>query len=128
MEISNLNVNNSKVVIAPVTDEISGKSGKLVYLHSNHSEVRSQQRGLNNDQISFALKYGNEVFKQGLVFFVVRDKDIPDDLNPQNRKKYKNIVLVTSSDGSIITCYKSKKAHKAIKLKKKWLGVNKMAA
>lgn len=126
METANLN--NSKVVITFVTDESSGKSGKLVYLHSNHSDVRSQQRGLNDNQISFALQYGKEIFKQGLIFFVVRDKDIPEHIKPQSRKQYKNIVLITSSDGSIITCYKSKKAHKSIKLKKKRLGRRKIAA
>lgn len=128
MEIVGLNLNNSKVVITSVQDEKSGKSEDLIYSHSKHSELRSQQRGLSDDHISFALKYGNETFKQGLVFFVVREKDIPDTLDPKNRKRYKNIVLVTSSDGGIITCYKSKKAHKAIKLKRKRLGVNKTAA
>lgn len=126
--MNNLKLNNSRVLITQVKDENTGKSGKMVYMHSKHSEIRSQQRGLNNDQISFALKYGSETFKQGLIFFVVRDKDIPDDLKPQKRKKYKNIVLVTSSDGGILTCYKSKNGNKAIKMKRKRLGVYKTVA
>lgn len=123
-----LNLNNSLEVIASIKDEETGKHGKVIYLHTEHSSKRSHQRGLSDEQLSFAIQYGEETFKQGLIYYTVRDKDLPNDVDPQKRKKFKNLVLVTSMEGNIITCYKSRRAHKTIKLKRKRLGKFRPAA
>lgn len=47
------------------------------FIHTSHSNKRSSQRGVNNDKIIIALEYGKTTFKQGLLYYVLGEKDIP---------------------------------------------------
>ena len=74
---------------------------------SRHSRVRAQQRGLTENLIFLAMDYSKAIFKQGLVFYAVIDKLLPDNLDHQLREKLNNLVIVASQENDeIITCYK----------------------
>lgn len=91
------------------------------FSHTQHSNKRSCQRGINKDKIIIALVYGKATFKQGLLYYVLGEKDIPAHLQ-QEKNKFMNIVVIVSGDSNeIVTCYRSKNAVKNIKLKPKVL-------
>jgi hypothetical protein len=91
------------------------------FSHTQHSNKRSCQRGINKDKIIIALEYGKATFKQGLLYYVLGEKDIPAHLQ-QEKNKFMNIVVIVSGDSNeIVTCYRSKNAVKNIKLKPKEL-------
>lgn len=95
------------------------------FYHSKHSRRRSDQRGIKGDHINIALNYSESFFKQGLVFHVVKNNLIPDDLDPKMIKKIKNLVIVMAGDEArILTCYRSKNGMKHIKRKSSQLYVN----
>ena len=89
--------------------------------HTDHSQVRASQRGINSSKIAIVISYGQIFFKQGLVFYILSENDIPDFL-AKEKSHLKNTVVVTSGDSNqVITCYKSKNAIKKIKQKQKSL-------
>ena len=44
------------------------------FSHTQHSNKRSCQRGINKYKIIIALEYGKATFKQGLLFYVLGEK------------------------------------------------------
>lgn len=90
--------------------------------HSNHSRIRSQQRGITTDLINLALDYSVAFFKQGLIFFTVIQKMMPEDMDHHLREKLNNMVVVISpKSNEVITCYKSANGVHHIKRKSKQL-------
>ena len=89
---------------------------------SNHSRIRSQQRGITTDLINLAMDYSVAFFKQGLIFFAVVRKLLPDNMDPRLRERLNNVVVVVSPDSNeIVTCYKSSNAVHNLKRKMKRL-------
>lgn len=89
---------------------------------SNHSKARSQQRGISRDILYLALDYSIAIFKQGLIFFAVIDKLIPERVDHHLREKLNNLVVVVSPDeNEIITCYRSADGVHHLKRKSKQL-------
>lgn len=75
---------------------------------SFHSKVRSQQRGISKDLLFLALDYSMAIFKQGLIFFAVIDKLIPDNIDHHVREKLNKLVVVVSLESNeIVTCYRT---------------------
>lgn len=66
-----------------------------------------------------AMEFGEAFFKQGLVYYTVIAKNIPKNICPNEARRINNIVVVVSSDGEIITCYKAKNGIRQIKRKRK---------
>lgn len=91
------------------------------FIHTSHSNKRSCQRGVNTDKIIIALEYGNTTFKQGLLYYVLGEKDIPSHLQHHKNKFMNTVVIVSGDSNVIVTCYRSKNAVKNIKLKPKEL-------
>ena len=91
------------------------------FIHTSHSNKRSSQRGVNTDKIIIALEYGNTTFKQGLLYYVLGEKDIPAHLQHHKNKFMNTVVIVSGDSNVIVTCYRSKNAVKNIKLKPKEL-------
>jgi hypothetical protein len=91
------------------------------FIHTSHSNKRSCQRGVNTDKIIIALEYGNTTFKQGLLYYVLGEKDIPAHLQHHKNKFMNTVVIVSGDSNVIVTCYRSKNAVKNIKLKPKEL-------
>jgi len=90
--------------------------------HSNHSEVRADQRGIKKTSIQVAMNYCTSFFKQGLIFHVVKNSLIPESLDPNIRKSIMNLVIIIAGDsGTILTCYKEKNAMRQIRKKSKVL-------
>jgi hypothetical protein len=84
-----------------------------------HSQQRSKQRGIDKDKLSIALSYGNAYYKQGYIFYVLGEDQIPEYLTSK-KSKYVNTVVVTDSESDrIITCYRCKEPHRHIKKKSK---------
>ena len=100
------------------------KSVVFNFRHTAHSFLRASQRGFNNNKISAALQYGENIFKQGLIYFILGEKNIPVALEKE-KEKLKNIVVVVSGDSNqVITCYHSKNPFKHLKTKSKKLFTN----
>ena len=90
--------------------------------HSKHSRTRAAQRGFNYKTLLMAIEYGEAIHKQGMTYFVVQKKHLPEHLPNKIKDKLNNVVVVTSNYGQeIITCYKSHNAIKHINRKGKRL-------
>lgn len=90
--------------------------------HTEHSRKRSSQRGISEENILLALDYGDPIFKQGLIFYVVLERNLPDNINHAMREKINNLVIVVSpKNNEIVTCYKSNHARHHIRKKNNYL-------
>jgi hypothetical protein len=97
-----------------------GNSTEMVYQFTNHFAKRSRQRAISDEQIEYALNCGEEVEKQGFLFYIVGDKISNKGLSPQKRKKLKNLVVVTSADENVlITTYRNNDPFKHVAKKPK---------
>lgn len=107
-----------KESLNPSPEAVSGWNINL----SNHSQARSQQRGISRELLFLALDYSMAIFKQGLIFFAVIDKLIPDKMDHHMREKLNNLVVVVSTESNeIITCYRSSNGLHHLKRKSKQL-------
>lgn len=113
-----------------VTIRISNKANKeffFQYALSKHASRRTKQRGISSKLIAFCLQYAKVICKQGLCFYYMGKKNIPDQVPVQMRKKLNNLVLVCNeNDGCIITSYYC--AHGLSHIKKKRKQLKKFAA
>ena len=92
--------------------------------YSHHASVRMQQRGINNNIVQTALSYSIKIYKQGLVFHVIKKNNIPFHVSSKIKDQLKNLIIITGHDKTIITCYKNKNGLKKIKKKTKYKSVN----
>ena len=112
-----------KKVTWEVKDKDLNKSETLTFNHSYHSFKRANERNINPENISDVIEYGKAFFKQGLVFYVLGEHQLPDELIQKGHDKSQNIVVVIAGDSNtILTCYRSKNPFKHIKNKQKYLG------
>ena len=97
--------------------------------HTEHSKERSQQRCLPMDKIKVAMLYSTSFFKQGYIYHVVKNSDLPESFDKRQKNELKNIVVIISGENNkIITCYRNKNAMHNIKKKSKRLAKNRYAA
>lgn len=89
------------------------------FKHSLHSYERSSQRGMNAGKLATALAYGAPYFKQGLIFYVLGEDDIPPRLEKERTKLKNTVVVVDGDSGVVITCYRCSEPHKHIRRKSK---------
>lgn len=109
-------------------DGWSGKEVTYSLTHTEHSRLRSSQRGIDPFRLEAAIRFGEVVMKQGLMYCILGDSLIPDHLS-RDRDKLRNTVVVLSGDSDeIITCYRGKNPFRRIKRKRKDLWVGRMAA
>jgi len=98
-------------------DEKTGFVESFKFTHTNHSFQRSSQRGINNDQMAKTILYGEPYYKQGLIYYVLGEKQIPKQYQ-KNKESLKNtIVIVDGQSDTVITCYRSKAPFKHIRRK-----------
>lgn len=101
------------------------KNTKYYLQHTIHSRYRASERGITDSDIQTALDYSDSIFKQGLIFHIVKNKLIPNNLPKKQASRIRNMVIVMANDeGKIITCYKSNKASSHIRKKSKRLQYN----
>lgn len=91
------------------------------FKHTSHSFLRASQRGINSNKITAALKYGENIYKQGLIYYVLGEHNIPESLSKDKNKLKNTVVVVAGDSNNVITCYRSSNPFKNIKLKPKRL-------
>lgn len=126
----NLITRHEVVSVIPIpvlqTTFLSADSAKEIesfqITHSNHSYLRSLQRGFKTSDLLNVLEYGEQIEKQGMVFHVIIPKKLPQNLAKYFKDKMQEWVVITNlNQTQIITCYKAKGALKRLKRKVKSL-------
>ena len=86
---------------------------------TQHAQKRCAQRGICPDHLGYAVRYGKCLHRQGYLFFILRNKDIPSKIEPHARGRIKNLVVVTRSatPDVVVTAYRNARALKHIKRK-----------
>lgn len=89
---------------------------------SNHSRQRFQQRGITKVLVCLAMDYSEAIFKQGLIFYAVIEKLLPETMDHHLREKLNNLVVIVSTESNeVLTCYRATKGMHQIKRKSKRL-------
>jgi|TARA_B110000879_G_scaffold148679_1_gene192719 hypothetical protein len=113
---------DKRVITIDVKDNKMNKIQEFKLTLSKHSSERINERNISNEALSIALIYGEVFFKQGLIFYVLGNKNLPALLDKKLQRKCQNLVVVVAGDSDeIITTYKSKNPYKHIKKKTKRL-------
>ena len=102
------------------------KTGGIEYFkftHTLHSFIRSSQRGISDFKLASAILYGEPFYKQGLIYYVLGENRIPNQLQIQKSKVKNTIVIVDGDSDTVLTCYRSKDPFKHIKRKSKTFGI-----
>lgn len=113
--VNNLDVQfevNERMDIPPVS---------FSFRHSEHSFMRSAQRGIEKTKIMAALQYGEVIYKQGLLYHILGEKDIPAHLLKFRDSIKDTVVIVSGRSNQIITCYRRRRPFKYIRNKSKQL-------
>lgn len=89
---------------------------------SNHARRQASRRNFSMDDIYFVVKNGKPERKTGAVFFQMREKDMPDNIPPNDRRH--NLigatVLTCKCKKFVITMYKNPGAFKKDSRKSKY--------
>lgn len=110
--------NNDHLQIAfKVATDNSLSPIEFTFEHTQHSYLRARQRGFNHQKIVAALQFGENVYKQGLIYFILGEKNIPISLSKQKEQLKNTVVIVSGESNKIITCYRSANAFKNIRTK-----------
>ncbi|NWJ47048.1 MAG: DUF4258 domain-containing protein [Chloroflexi bacterium] len=90
---------------------------EIGYRLSRHAWERMQQRNLSQEEIYYAIKYGQLLRRNGLYFHFLAEKDIPtaDCTQPWIKRIIGLVVLVDPQDKYIITAYRHCKGLREIK-------------
>lgn len=95
---------------------------KFKFKFSRHGLKRAAQRSLNYKTLLSVLLLGTVFFRQGMTFYTVMEKDIPEYYDHKKAEKLKNIVVVLGdNDDQIVTCYYADNAVRHLKRKSKIL-------
>jgi hypothetical protein len=92
------------------------KTSKPSITHSNHSLIRSSQRGINDQIIELVVNYGLLIKKQGYYFYLGTKKSFPRTLDHKLTEKATNVLVLIKED-TIVTCYKNENVMKEVKRK-----------
>ncbi|MDB5097441.1 MAG: hypothetical protein JWM80_1862 [Cyanobacteria bacterium RYN_339] len=85
---------------------------------SFHARQRASQRGLAQDEIDFVFHFGRKIFRTGIRFIFLGERDIPERYQRSHGYLAGSTMLV-SKDGTILTVYKNPEAIRVIKKKSK---------
>lgn len=97
---------------------------EFTFEHTQHSYLRARQRGFNHQKIVAALQYGENIYKQGLIYFILGENNIPDSLCKQKKQLKNTVVIVSGDSNQVITCYRSSNPFKNIRTKSEKLYKN----
>ena len=101
-----------------IEEQTGAKAVAYEYKHTIHSFARASQRGIDNDLIQMALCYGQEFFRQGMIFIAVQSHHLPDSIDERMRRRLKNLVVVLGNNArDIVTCFWATNSLKYIKRK-----------
>ena len=80
---------------------------KEVHLEiTDHAQRRMSQRGMKLSDIDTIMKLGCKIHRTGIIFYILRKKDIPAEIQNQDKlvKLEGATLLVNPGDGTIIIC------------------------
>jgi hypothetical protein len=97
----------------------SGITEEYTFVQTKHCIARSCQRAITSDKLKLVLTYGEPYYKQGLIYYVLGESSIPKEHKKNTSKLVNTVAIVDGSSDTILTCYRSKNAHKHIKNKAK---------
>ncbi len=86
---------------------------------THHARERSAHRAINKQMIQDTIEFGEMIRRQGLRYYVMAEKCIPEDMPAQYQERVKNTVVILTSDNAVMTVYKNEDALKHIKRKPK---------
>lgn len=89
--------------------------------HTQHSKIRSQQRGVCQQMIDDTIYYGELIRKQGLRYYIMTERSTCFIQQKQYKDRLKNTVVILTSDNTILTVYKNARAIRNVKKKPKRL-------
>ncbi|MCB9422242.1 MAG: DUF4258 domain-containing protein [Ardenticatenaceae bacterium] len=78
---------------------------------TGHAEQRMAQRNLSWEDVQIVLMCGQRFHKAGAIFIYLRSRDIPDELQSDNRfSRLEGTTIVVSRDepGLILTVYRNR--------------------
>jgi len=89
---------------------------------SHHARLQASRRNFTLDDIYFIVRNGNRQHGTGAIFFQMRDKDMPDEIPPNDRRRdlVGATVLTCKCNKYVITMYKNRNAFKKDSKKKKY--------
>jgi len=109
-----------KRLIMEVKDPLKKTLGIFKLGITDHVDSRMAKRAIRKEAVSIALLHGEQFCKQGLVFHVMGENNVPQHLHPQVQKKCRNLIVVTDENsGVIITSYRNDEPMRYIKKKGK---------
>ena len=85
---------------------------------TRHARSRASQRGLSDDEIAFVLYFGRSIYRTGIKFFFLGQRDIPERYR-RSHGHLAGATLLMSQDGVVLTVYKNQDALRTIKKKRK---------
>lgn len=85
--------------------------------YTPHFKQRAAQRGITPEMIDCVTDLVTPIRKQGLLFYAVRRKELPSYIRPSLADKLNGLVIIATSDGWALTCYKNRAAHRNIQKK-----------
>ena len=88
---------------------------------SHHAAQRAQQRGIDPLVMAEIIRYGERIYKQGIIFHYMPKMAVKQFYHWTDQSQIEDAVVITAHDGTIITAYRNEKAVKAIKRKPKRL-------
>ncbi len=118
---------NCKIYII-ARDNKTGTTEEYTFSQTNHYIIRASQRAITYDKLKLVLTYGEPYYKQGLIYYVLGESSIPMEHKKDCSKLKNTVAIVDGSSDTLITCYRSKNAHKHIKHKQKRNSYSSIAA
>lgn len=109
-------------------DNKTGITEKYTFSQTNHCIIRASQRAITNDKLKLVLTYGEPYYKQGLIYYVLGESSIPKEHKKDCSKLKNTVAIVDGGSDTLITCYRSRNAHKHIKHKQKRNSCSSIAA
>ena len=92
------------------------------YKLTNHAELRMNQRGIDKDMLMYIILHATPICKQGLNYYYLTKKALPENTPAPLVKKLNNQVIVCDEDrGTILTVYHGYKGLIHLKKKRKML-------
>jgi len=89
---------------------------EMGYQKTVHFERRQVQRGIRDQVVVLALKFGRRFYEKGgdRVFFLGR-RQLPQGIAPQLADRAQGTAVVVSADGSLITTFRNPEFSKTLR-------------
>ena len=102
-----------------IIDENNHPCLTINFKHTLHSFLRAAQRGIGSNKIAATLKYGKSIYKQGLIYYILGEDNIPLSLHKEKNKLKNTVVIASGNSNQVVTCYWSSNPFRNIKVKQK---------